>query len=124
MQVWAKAQPVLIEMNDGSETVAVHLQDGPVEMLKLPVTPAAATVALAGFKVNVQGCGGTTVSSTGTVSNWFTVCGAATPINPDPTLPLPGQTPTLSDQGLLSQPIAPVDPRRLEIGRRLTIPQL
>ena len=56
-------------MNEESETEAVHLQDAPVETLKLPVIPAATTVVLDGFNVNVQGCGATTVSSTGTVSN-------------------------------------------------------
>src|SRR5438874_13379608 len=48
-----------MEINVDSETVAVHFQGAPVEILKLPVTPAATTVVLDGFRINVQGCGAT-----------------------------------------------------------------
>jgi hypothetical protein len=74
---------VLIEIKEGSETVAVHEQDGPVAIPKLAVPPLLPIAVLEGVKANVHGCGGTTVSSTGTVSNRFTVCGAATPITPE-----------------------------------------
>jgi hypothetical protein len=49
--------------------VAVHEQFDPVEMLKVLVLDVDGAVRLEGLSVYVHGCGGTTVSSTGTVSN-------------------------------------------------------
>ena len=46
---------MLIEMKDGSETVAVQEHDAPVEMLKLPVAPVDPIVLPDGLSVNVHG---------------------------------------------------------------------